>query len=312
MHPAHSTPSGRQTPDVFLSGLLFYDIGFTGLESAPTPGAEIWTKGMGSSPGGIANFAVALSRLGLRVSLAAAFGDDLTGAYCRQLLSDGEGIDLSRSRSYANWPTPVTVSLAYDGDRALITHGQPPPDSPDELIGTPPPARAAVAHLGPEPQQWIRTAADAGTLVFADAGWEQAERWGDEILAQLPDCHAFLPNEAEAMAYTGEDSPYAALEALSELVPLAVVTLGAGGAIAVDRATGERAGVRGLDVPALDSTGAGDVFGAALVAATLAGRSLAERLRFANQAASLSVQRIGGAAAAPFLQDLEPLVQPEQ
>jgi sugar/nucleoside kinase (ribokinase family) len=206
----------------------------------------------------------------------------------------------------------VTVSLAYGGDRALVTHGRPPPQTPDELIGTPPPARAAVAHLGPEPQDWIRRAADAGTMVFADAGWEEADRHGDAILAQLSDCHAFLPNEAEAMAYTGKDSPYAALEELSALVPLAVVTLGAHGAIAVDRTTGERAEVGGLDVPALDSTGAGDVFGAALVAATLSGRPLAERLRFANLAASLSVQRIGGAAAAPFLDDLEPPVQHEK
>jgi hypothetical protein len=37
--------------------------------------------------------------------------------------------------------------------------------------------------------------------------------------------------------------------------------------------------------------------GASLVAATLAGWPLAERLRFANLAAALSVQRIGGAAA---------------
>lgn len=298
--------------DVFLSGLLFYDIGFTGLETSPTPGAEVWTKGMGYSPGGIANFAVALSRLGLRVSLAAAFGEDLAGEYCRVQLAHSENIDLSRSRTYPGWPTPVTVSLAYDGDRALITHGQPPPQTPDELIGTPPPARAAVAHLGPEPQDWIRKASQAGTLVFADAGWEQADRHGEAILAQLSDCHAFLPNEAEAKAYTGKDSPYAALEELSALVPLAVVTLGGDGAIAADRTTGERAEVGGLDVPALDSTGAGDVFGAALVAATLSGRPLAERLRFANLAASLSVQRIGGAAAAPFLEDLEPLVPHEK
>lgn len=63
--------------DVFLSGLLFYDIGFTGLEHAPTPGTEVWTKDIGYSPGGIANFAVALKPLGMRVSLAAAFGDDV-------------------------------------------------------------------------------------------------------------------------------------------------------------------------------------------------------------------------------------------
>ncbi|MCW2875620.1 carbohydrate kinase family protein [Actinacidiphila oryziradicis] len=301
---APEEPSIGAVPDVFLSGLLFYDIGFTGLDTPPAPGTEIWTKGMGSSPGGIANFAVALSRLGLRTSLAAAFGDDLTGTQLWEELAGTEKIDLSHSRRFAGWPTPITVSLAYDGDRALVTHGQAPPLSPDELIGTPPPGRAAVAHLGPEPQTWIRRATEAGTMVFADAGWEEAERWGGAVLEQLALCHAFLPNADEAMAYTRTATPQAALSRLADLVPLAVVTCGSEGAYAVDSTTGESASVRGLKVDALDATGAGDVFGAALVAATLAGWPLADRLRFANLVASLSVQRIGGAAAAPRWPDI--------
>ena len=66
--------------DVFLSGLLFLDLAFTDLEHPPTPGREVWTGDMGTGPGGIANFAVALSRLGLRTSLAAAFGGGLRRA----------------------------------------------------------------------------------------------------------------------------------------------------------------------------------------------------------------------------------------
>src|SRR6266705_6724707 len=77
----HPTPLDPAEPfDVFLAGLLFFDIVFTGLDQPPRPGVEVWTSGMGSGPGGISNFAVALSRLGLRTSLAAAFGDDAYGA----------------------------------------------------------------------------------------------------------------------------------------------------------------------------------------------------------------------------------------
>ena len=50
---------------------------------------------MGSGPGGVANLAVACSRLGLKTSLAAAFGEDLYGDYCRQTLSIQEGVDLA-------------------------------------------------------------------------------------------------------------------------------------------------------------------------------------------------------------------------
>src|SRR3954462_478414 len=84
--------------DVYLTGTVFLDIIFTGLDRAPVRGTESWARGMGSSPGGIANMATALARLGLRTTLAAAFGDDMYGDYCWDSLRDGEGIDLTPSR----------------------------------------------------------------------------------------------------------------------------------------------------------------------------------------------------------------------
>ncbi|GLZ34171.1 carbohydrate kinase [Lentzea sp. NBRC 105346] len=279
--------------DVYLSGLLFYDLVFTGLPKPPTPGEEVWTGGMGSGPGGIANFAVALARLGLRPVLSAAFGDDLHGRHCWDVLAD-EGVDLSCSRKFADWATPVTVALSYDGDRALVTHGAPPP-----LIDvTPPSTAASIVHIAPDSDL------DLPGLIFADVGWDPSRQWRPELLDQLKHCHAFMPNEVEAMAYTRTDTPELAAARLAELVPIAVVTRGRDGAVAIDAISGEQASVDGDDVVAVDTTGAGDVFGAAFVHATLAGMPLDERLRFANRAASLSVQRVGGALAAPRLEEL--------
>ncbi|MEV6662066.1 carbohydrate kinase family protein [Streptomyces nigra] len=286
-------------PDVLLTGLLFYDLVLTGLGGPPTPGEEIWTKGMGCGPGGIANLAVAAARLGLRTSLATVFGDDLYGVHCRDVLGAQEGIDLSLSRTAGGWPTPVTVSLAYGGDRALVTHGQEPPYSQDALMADPPPARTALVHLEPEPRAWLAEAAAHGTQVYADVGWDPSGQWPRDLLDQLSLCHAFLPNEAEAMAYTRTGSASAALNELSELVPVVVVTRGGRGAVAVDQTTGEYADVPALDIDVLDPTGAGDVFGASFVAASLGGWPLEERLRFAVLAAGLSVGHPGGALAAP-------------
>ncbi|MET7700687.1 carbohydrate kinase family protein [Streptomyces sp. NPDC005485] len=298
-------------PDVLLTGLLFYDLVLTGLGRPPTPGEEIWTDGMGSSPGGIANLAVAAARFGLRTSLATVFGDDYYGAYCRGVLADQEGVDLSLSRTADGWHTPVTVSLALPHsrlrssggtpihDRALVTHGQEPPYSQDALMGDPPEARTALVHLEAEPRGWLGKAAANGTQIYADVGWDPTQQWSRDLLDQLSLCHAFLPNEAEAMAYTRTDSALAALGTLTELVPVAVVTRGGDGAVAVDQTTGEYADVPALDVDVLDATGAGDVFGASFVAASLGGWPLQERLRFAVLAAGLSVQRHSGALAAP-------------
>ncbi|KPC95450.1 carbohydrate kinase, partial [Streptomyces sp. NRRL F-6602] len=59
---------GDPPVDVYLTGTVFLDIIFTGLDSAPVRGTESWARGMGSSPGGVANMATALARLGLRTA----------------------------------------------------------------------------------------------------------------------------------------------------------------------------------------------------------------------------------------------------
>jgi hypothetical protein len=49
--------AGADGFDLLLTGTVFQDIIFTGLDSAPVRGTESWARGMGSSPGGIANMA---------------------------------------------------------------------------------------------------------------------------------------------------------------------------------------------------------------------------------------------------------------
>ncbi|WP_105971899.1 carbohydrate kinase family protein [Streptomyces geranii] len=285
--------------DVYLTGTVFLDIIFTGLDSAPVRGTESWARGMGSSPGGVANMATALARLGLKTSLAAAFGDDHYGEYCWDALEQGERIDLSTSRTVPGWHSPVTVSMAYEGERTMVSHGhEPPPEEPAPEC--PPHARAAVASLTPGVRApWIAQAAHKGARIFADVGWDDTGRWDLAGLADLEHCEAFLPNADEAMRYTRTDCPRKAARALTDHVPLAVVTLGADGAYAVDGRTGETAEVPAIAVEALDPTGAGDVFVAGFVTGTLADWPLADRLAFAGLTAALSVQDFGGSLSAP-------------
>ncbi|MFD6433865.1 carbohydrate kinase family protein [Streptomyces venezuelae] len=296
--------AGDPDCDVYLTGTVFLDIIFTGLDSAPVRGTESWARGMGSSPGGVANMATALARLGLHTSLAAAFGDDHYGEYCWDALEQGEGIDLTPSRTVPGWHSPVTVSMAYEGERTMVSHGHEPPPDADAPDGgapsCPPRARAAVASLTPGTRApWIAQAARSGTRIFADVGWDDTGRWDLAGLADLEHCEAFLPNAEEAMRYTRTSCPRAAARALTRHVPLAVVTLGAEGAYAVDGRTGETAEVPAIEVEALDPTGAGDVFVAGFVTGTLAEWPLADRLAFAGLTAALSVQEFGGSLSAP-------------
>ncbi|QIK68170.1 hypothetical protein G7072_19135 [Nocardioides sp. HDW12B] len=286
--------------DLVVTGTVFLDLILTGLRAAPVGGREIMADGMGSSPGGAATLAVAASRLGVATGLVAAFGSDVYGDFCWSTLEEDEGVDLSASRRIEGWHSPVTVSLAYDDDRAMITHAHEPPLDPDLLFGRVPQAQVCFADVGTTRAPWVDDAVARGSRVFADVGWDDTGAWdADGLRERLSGCHAFVPNAAEAMAYTGKDHPGAALEVIRDWVPLAVVTAGSGGAYAADETTGETVWVPGLRVPAVDPTGAGDVFLAALMAGTLRDWPLLQRIRFANLAAALSVRDVGGALAAP-------------
>ena len=46
-----ATPAARPPEvDVFLTGLLFFDLVFTGLDRPPTPGIEVWSTAGGWGP----------------------------------------------------------------------------------------------------------------------------------------------------------------------------------------------------------------------------------------------------------------------
>ena len=292
------------TFDMFVHGTVFFDVVFTGLNNLPTRGTEIQASGMGSCPGGIANLAIAASRLGVHTSLCAAFGDDVYGDFCWSTLTEQEGVDLSCSRRFSGWHSPVTISMVVERDRALLTHAHPAPVPDTEMLEAIPQARIGFAHLDTEPHEWYRSASAAGMRLFADTGWDEKEEWSPGLLEQLEGFHAFLPNSIEAMSYTRTDDPHDAAHALADRVPVVVVTCGGQGAIGIDSSTGEQEWVPSLPVNAHDPTGAGDVFGAAFVHGTLRGWPLRQRLAFANLCAALSVQYVGGSLAAPGWGDI--------
>ncbi|MEO8907079.1 MAG: PfkB family carbohydrate kinase [Microbacteriaceae bacterium] len=290
--------------DVFLAGPVFMDIVLAGMEHAPVLGTESWADSMGTCPGGIANIAVALSRLGLSTALATAFGDDAYGDFCRESLELSEGIDISRSARMVGKHTPVTVSLAYDGDRTLVSHGHP---NEHPSIGTDVP-RARVAFASLESGRsipWLRKARDSGARVVLNSGWDASGNWDLDVLRELPLADVFVANQAEAMEWTRTSDAVAAVRVLSNRVPLAVVTRGPDGVVALDRASGELVTRPGTTVKALDPTGAGDIFIAGLICGLLMERSLRESLSLGCIGASLSVQRLGGSFSAPTPEELQ-------
>lgn len=296
--------SASESYDVFLAGPLFMDLIFSGMPHAPVLGTETWADAMGCCPGGIANMAVALSRLGRTTSLATAFGDDAYGDFCRESLELSEGIDISESVRTTGSHTPVTISLAYEGDRTMVSHGHIN-GSPD--VSDVPDAKFVFVTIeSGRSIPWLEQAHQAGARIFVNSGWDPTGRWDLAGLADLRHADVFIANETEAMAWTGADNPATAAHELARHVALAVVTRGPNGAIAVDGVRGELIEVPGMaGVTTVDPTGAGDIFVAGLMTGLGLNRGLRDSLSLGCVAAGLSVQRLGGSFSAPTWDEIQ-------
>ena len=288
---------------VHVFGTVFFDLVYSGLPAAPRPGTEVLAQHLGISPGGVANIAVALARLGLDVGLSAVFAEDAFGQYLWSALAY-EGIDLEYSVRSPDWTTPVTTSVAYERERSLITYEAPPPVDVTALVPDDYRADAFVVSLANATAAWLQCLHRFTPLVFADVAWDIEQLGPSRLADKLASVDVFMPNASEARAGTGAVSVEQAAADLATKTRLVVVKDGSSGAFAIDPGTGAGLRAAALPVDARDTTGAGDVFDAGFIYSCLAGWPLEQAMRFANLCAAESVKHEGGSLAAPCWRDL--------
>jgi sugar/nucleoside kinase (ribokinase family) len=295
--------------ELLFAGSVFCDLVFAGVPT-PDPGGEVFARAFRLTPGGVANRAVAASRLGTRTALLSALGDDPLGRELAVLLAAEPELDLTWLTTRPGWQTPVTVSLTGAHEREFITYQEP--DAPLCWGGDRP--RVGATHVGVahELPDWVSRLRAEGTVVYGGVGWDSTGAWSGEVLERLGQVDVFVPNDLEAMRYTRTDTPAAAARALGRHVGLAIVTCGSRGVLAFDRDADRLVEVPAVRVTALDPTGAGDVFVASFMASHPLGWPLEQRLALATLCASLSVRTLGGAASAPGRPDLVAFLDAER
>ncbi|MGX1502991.1 UNVERIFIED_CONTAM: sugar/nucleoside kinase (ribokinase family) [Streptomyces graminofaciens] len=141
----------------------------------------------------------------------------------------------------------------------------------------------------------MSAARKAGVTVSVDpasAGFIR-ERGVERLLPDLDGVDVLLPNADEARLLTALPDPADAAVKLSRSVPLTVVTLGAGGALVAEAGT-VTARLPSPIAHALDSTGAGDAFTGAFLAARLAGADARTAAEEGCRAGAEAVALIGG------------------
>jgi ribokinase len=278
------------------------------VDRRPAPGETVLGSDLVVHPGGKgANQAVAAARLGGRAGIVGRVGDDGHGELLRGALAAG-GVDLAHLATTPGVPTGVAlITIGPDGDNSIIVSpGANARLTPADVEA----ARAMIAGASvvsfqlevplPAVEAAARAAAEAGGRVVLNLSPPAPVPAG--LLAL---CDPLVVNEHEAAFVLGGagGDPRETAAALARSGPRsAVVTLGAEGAVVAD---GE--GVAAVPSPktdAVDTTGAGDAFTAALCLRLARGDALRDAARYAARAGAAAVRRRGAQSSYPTPDEL--------
>lgn len=309
--------AARRPPRIAAIGLASWDT-FLVVDAFPTAGSYAVVEQGASLPGGTtANSAVALARLGARVSLVSATGDDTAGRALRAALA-AEGIDLGWLGLKTAEPTDRTTVVVsrrppdrtiywqqgarlVRGDRldigAIFEHDLVLVDADDLslrrfLVDLPAHTRPAARLLGV-----LTYLADGGSPDAFDIALGHDALVGNEReLKQITNTSSL--NEAIARIQGGMQAANLRAGAISR---------GSRGATVFTREA--RWDISAFPVDVVDPTGAGDAFAAGMAYGMTLRWEWPRIAHFASAVGALSTRALGGQTALPTLDDVASLME---
>jgi ribokinase len=258
-----------------------------------------------------ANQAVAAARLGAEVTFVACVGNDSFGAQAIGQFQR-EGINTAFIRQDANQPTG-TAAIMVDDDAEnciIIVPGANAGLSIADVRAASSAIQQADAVLCQletpleATQEAFRLARAAGKLTVLTPA--PVRELPDELLCL---CDLCVPNRIEIEVLVGravhshEDAHAAAKSLMARGVKSVALTMGGSGAFLLDDTGAIH--IPAVAVDAVDTTGAGDAFTAALAVSLADGLPLKEAARRASLVAAITVTRIGTQAAFPQRKEVD-------
>ncbi|MEU2128068.1 ribokinase [Streptomyces sp. NPDC018352] len=294
--------------DLLVVGSANADL-VVGVERRPAAGETVLGSDLAVHPGGKGgNQAVAAARLGARTALLARVGDDAHG---RLLLESQKAAGVETAGVLVGGaPTGVAlITVDPSGDNSIVVSPGANARLTPQDIRSAGPLFAAARVVSVQLEIPLETVAEVAAVMPADARLvlnpSPPAPLPDHVLAA---CDPLVVNEHEARYVLGDDAgstPEEWARALLGLGPQSVVvTLGAAGALVADGRTGEVVTVPSLRVEAVDTTGAGDAFTAALAWRFGLGEELAQAAAFAVRVGAAAVTRQGAQASFPTAQEV--------
>jgi sulfofructose kinase len=305
-------PADVATRDVVVIGENSLDLVST-VAGFPTPDSKQELINFHEQPGGEgAAAAVGLARLGWRTSYLGRFGDDRWGERARAALIR-EGVDVNDTVVVAGVQSRFALIVvdASSGSRTVLWKRAPelalqPDDIHDDVL-----RQARVLLVGSDDVPAMTSAARRARAgdVRTVGDLERVHSGTDALLREL-DVAVMAASFPEA--FTGEANVGVALRAVAAHcgAALTCVTLGADGCLAL--AHGKEIHVPAIAVDAVDTTGAGDLFRAGVIARWLRqpqGPDIRDVLRYATAVAALNCRGPGAWAGAPRASEVEELLK---
>ena len=276
-------------PTVAVIGSVNLDI-VASAAKLPAPGETITGAELHRFPGGKgANQALAARRLGADVSLYACVGDDAAADEALALLREG-GVDLSNCKVVADAATGTAlIAVAPSGENQIVVApGANRSLEPGDLEV--PDVDALICQLE-VPVDTVAHVAQKFDGFFC-VNLAPAMRIDVSVLQRAD---LVVVNETESAWYG---------ETLTACEGMVATTRGSG--VATIEKDGEvLAKVSPPVVKAVDTTGAGDTFTAALTVALVEGQEPSDALRFACVAGSVATTRMGAQTSLPTRNEVE-------
>ncbi len=271
----------------------------------PARGGDVLARAGSTVPGGTFNVIAAARRLGLETAYGGLIGQGVFGDRIRQALRELDVTLLASPTGNGREDTGFDVAVVEsDGERTFMTvPGWEAHLKPRDLADLHLRVGDAVYVTGYDllyQESGATLEAFLGTLpddvmAVLDPGPLAAELPASRLDAALSRLSILTLNAREGALLTAQSDPVRIFAALKARLPdsaLVILRLGEAGALVGG------GGIRPLKVPARpaiarDTTGAGDVHTAALLAGLARGSPLREAVREANIAASWAVEHEG-------------------
>ncbi|SEO28301.1 sugar kinase [Bradyrhizobium sp. OK095] len=297
-------------PRILCIGIPARDLIFR-VEAVPERGSKANATHLAEICGGNAlNAAIAIARLGGRVSFAGPMGDagETSSSFILAQMAQ-EGIDTSHIVRMPGLTTPVsTILIDVTGERTLTIYRDPAlwtlklPDADDMLADCQ--AVLVESRCASFCVDLCSEARLRGIPVIV--GVDRAMSLQDGLLTAASHL-LFASEQVQQTAGIADDGE--ALKRLAELTPaFLAATRGPRGTIWLN-AAGELEETPAFAVQAVDTLGAGDVFHGAFTLRLAEGAAVREALRFAAATAALKCTRHGGGLAAPQRIEVEGFLQ---